>query len=97
NGTAPANTPTTFINSFSLINSASVNGGQLICTVSTNGGAANTALVLATGVTSLTILYGVTIPAQSSTSNYLTAAQVTAAGAWANVRLARISLTFQTG
>lgn len=92
-GVAAAGTPTSYINSFSINSS-----GQLQCTVtSVVAGTATgpgTALVLANGVQSMNILYGVDVMNAGTVSSYLSANAVTAAGLWTNVRTAQITLRF---
>lgn len=78
-----------------VINSFSINASnQLVCTVS-SAGVTSAALVLATNVTGMKILYGVIGSAQTGMSCYLSAAQINASGAanWANVVSAQITLT----
>jgi type IV pilus assembly protein PilW len=91
NGVAANNTSTIFANSFFIDNNK-----QLVCTVSTDGTNFTNPLTLATNVTSMKILYGVASSGGNSTIRYLSADDVTAASAWGNVRLAQITLTFQT-
>jgi len=91
--TASAATTTTFVNSISVNSS-----NQLVCGVNSIvagvGTASTTALVLATGVTGMTILYGVDVANVGTTGSYLTASAVQAAGLWASVRTVQITLNF---
>ncbi len=90
-GSASASTTTTFINSFS-INA----NNQLVCTVTTNGGAPSSALVLANNVTSMSIMYGVDTTNSKTTNAYLTAADVTTGAMWMNIRTVQVTLNFCT-
>lgn len=84
---AAATTPVTFINSFS------VSGGNLQCTVTTGTGTPNTPLVIANNVSSMTILYGVISSGATSIGSYLTADQINTAGAvWGSVASVQITL-----
>ena len=77
---------TRYVNQFAVQG----NPGQLVCTM--NG----TQYTLVTGVTKLTVLYGVKTNAAAAGNNvdeYLNASQMTAAN-WQNVISVRISLTF---
>jgi type IV pilus assembly protein PilW len=79
----------TYVNAFSIV----VTGGlsQLVCTDENN-----VVYPLVNGVTNLSVLYGVSTSAITTTNvdTYMTAAQVTAATAWNNVISAKITLTF---
>lgn len=92
-GLAAAGTVTAFVNSFS-INS----NNQLQCTVTTIVGnvvtGPSTPLMLANGVQSMNILYGVDITGAGTVSSYLTGNAVQAANLWANVRTVQIRLNF---
>jgi type IV pilus assembly protein PilW len=74
-----ATTAATFINSFSVNSS-----NQLVCTVTTNGGTPSSALVIASNVASMSILYGMINPATNSIGSYLTADQVNSVAALGN-------------
>lgn len=76
---------TLYVNSFQVLN------GELVCTM--NGTQYN----LVSGVTNLTVLYGVKANAAAtgnSVDTYMNAAQVTAAGLWSSVISAMVQLTF---
>ena len=94
-GIAAAGTPTAFVNSFSIDAN-----NQLQCAVTTIvanvATGPNTPLVLATGVRSMNILYGVDVANTGTVSSYLSANAVQAAGLWANVRTVQITLNFLT-
>jgi type IV pilus assembly protein PilW len=83
-----------------FVNSISVNSSnQLVCVVNSIAGVSKpvpstNALVLATGVTSMTILYGVDVAGLGTTGSYLTAKAVQAAGLWTSVRTVQITLNF---
>lgn len=66
--------------------------GQLTCTSSFTAGAS--ALVMVSGVSSMTVLYGVDTGGTGSVGEYQTATQVTAAGSWSNVRTLQITIAF---
>jgi type IV pilus assembly protein PilW len=73
----------TYVNTFSVVNS------QLVCTL--NG----VAYPLVSGVTNLSVLYGVnTTGGGNNADTYMNATQVTAAGDWNSVISVRLSLTF---
>jgi type IV pilus assembly protein PilW len=76
---------TRYVNSFQVL------GGQLVCTMN------NTAYNLVSGVTNLSLLYGVkanvTAPA-NDVDTYMNATQVSAAGLWGNVITVMVKLTF---
>jgi len=73
----------TYVNTFSVVNS------QLVCTL--NG----TQYPLVSGVTNLSVLYGVnTTGSGNNVDTYMNAAQVTAAADWNSVIAVRISLSF---
>lgn len=74
-------------------NTFAVVGGQLVCTVTSNG-IAGAAVPLVSGVTAMTVLYGVDQNGDSSADQYLPAAAVTAAGSWNSVVSVKVSLTF---
>lgn len=79
----------TFINTFS-VNTAT---DTLQCTLTTNGGTATT-VPLISGITNLSILYGVQTNTSVSTYSvdcYLTAANVTS---WQSVKSVKVSITF---
>jgi type IV pilus assembly protein PilW len=76
---------TLYVNVFQVLN------GQLVCTM--NGTQYN----LVSGVTNMSILYGVKANAVATGNNvdtYMTAAQVNAAGLWDNVIAALVQFTF---
>jgi type IV pilus assembly protein PilW len=76
---------TLYVNSFQVLN------GELVCTM--NGTQYN----LVSGVTNMTILYGVKAnvgATGNSVDTYMNAAQVTAAGLWGSVISAMVQLTF---
>jgi len=73
------------------VNLFQVQGGQLVCTM--NGTQYN----LVSGVTNMSVLYGVKANAVATGNNvdtYMTAAQVTAAGLWDSVIAALVQMTF---
>ena len=73
----------TYVNTFSVV------AGQLVCTL--NG----TQYPLVSGVTNLSVLYGVnTTGSGNNVDTYMNAAQVTAAADWNSVIAVRISLSF---
>jgi type IV pilus assembly protein PilW len=73
----------TYVNTFSVVNS------QLVCTL--NG----TQYPLVSGVTNLSVLYGVnTTGSGNNVDTYMNAAQVTAAADWNSVISVRLSLSF---
>jgi type IV pilus assembly protein PilW len=86
-----------YLNSFAVLN------GQLVCTVTMNGGAP-TAYPLVGGltgsgldITNMTVLYGVKANAAATGNNvdtYMNATQVTAAALWSNVISVSVQLTF---
>ena len=76
----------TYINTFTVINT------ELVCTVSTNGAAPNTPVVLVQNVASLSLLYGVDTDGNDSVDTYLTAAEVAARGLWRYVRSVELTL-----
>jgi len=82
----PAGGPNTlYVNSFQVLN------GQLVCTM--NGTPYN----LVSGITNLSVLYGVKASVALATNDvdtYMNAAQVDAAGLWGNVITVLIKLTF---
>jgi type IV pilus assembly protein PilW len=71
-----------YVNTFSVVNS------QLVCTL--NG----TQYPLVSGVTNLSVLYGVSTTGGNNVDTYMNAAQVTAAADWNSVISVRISLSF---
>jgi type IV pilus assembly protein PilW len=78
----------TYVNQFSVV----VTGGvsQLVCTDQNN-----VVYPLVSGVTNLSVVYGVNTSASgTNVDTYMTAAQVTAATAWNNVISAKVTLTF---
>ena len=78
----------------SNINYFYVNGNQqLVCQVYSNG-VAGAIQPLVSGVTAMAVLYGVDTNADASADRYMTAAQVTAATAWASVVSLKVTLTF---
>ena len=73
-----------------------VNGGNLQCVLTTNGTTAP-AVILASGVQYMQILYGVqtnTAAGTFSVDTYLTATQVTAGGYWPNIISVQVTLSF---
>ena len=79
--------PVTYVSVFQVSAATS----QLICTM--NG----TQYALASGVTNMTVLYGVQTNLAGATRNvdtYMNASQVTANGAWGNIVSALVALTF---
>jgi type IV pilus assembly protein PilW len=75
---------------FTYVNTFSVASNQLVCTRE-NG----TTYPLVSGVTNLSVLYGVnTTGTGNNVDTYMQAAQVTAAADWNNVVSVRILLTF---
>jgi|GEM_PF-488705 len=94
-GIAAVGIPTAFVNSFSIDAN-----NQLQCTVTSIvanvATGPNTPLALATRVKSMNILYGVDVAGTGTVSSYLSANAVQAAGLWANVRTAQITLNFFT-
>ena len=80
----------TYENTLEVVNNGSF-GPQLTCVM--NG----TAYPLVSGVTGMTILYGVKTTAtyDNNPDTWMTAAQVSAATAWSNVICARITVTFK--
>ena len=90
-----ADTPTGSI----VINTYSVSGGNLVCTVTVTNLAGTTlstrtSLPIVTGVASLAMRYNVAIPGSSPTYEYMTAANVNANNYWGFVQSAQITLTF---
>src|SRR5882762_8074946 len=78
----------TYVNQFSVV----VTGGvsQLVCTNENN-----VVYPLVSGVTNLSVLYGVSTSVNgTNVDTYMTAAQVTAATAWNNVISVKVTLTF---
>jgi type IV pilus assembly protein PilW len=70
---------------------------NLVCSLWTGSTLATVPQVLVSGVQSMTVLYGVQTTGGGNgtcTDTYMTAAQVTAAAAWANVCSAVVTLTF---
>lgn len=65
-------------------------GDDLYCQL--NGAATPVALV--TGVTGMTILYGVSTGSDNNVTEYLTSSQVTAGGYWPDVTSVQVKLTF---
>ncbi|PRC91020.1 PilW family protein [Solimicrobium silvestre] len=92
---ATTGTSTVFINSFT-INSKN----ELVCAVtpiiSGTTGSTTSALVLASNVASMTILYGVDVLGTGTTSSYLTATALnnSSPSLWPNVRTVQITLNF---
>lgn len=74
------------------VNTLSVNANnELQCAV--NG---QTAVSLVSGVSSLKVLYGTDTDSDGNNDSYLTATQVTAAGAWSAVHAVKVTLNFTT-
>ena len=84
---------TTYVNTFSVaVNAAGVS--QLVCNLGI-GLAAPTAYPLVSGITNMTILYGVnTSGAGNNADTYMNATQVTANADWNNVISVKITLQF---
>jgi type IV pilus assembly protein PilW len=79
----------TYVNAFSIVVNAQ-GLSQLVCTDENNA-----IWPLVSGVTNLSVLYGVNTSAGgNNVDTYMTAAQVTAATDWNNVISAKITLTF---
>lgn len=73
-----------------LVNSFTVDAShELTCSV--NGA---TAVALVGGVAQMTVLYGVAVGTNGFTDTYLSASAITAAGLWASVRTARITINY---
>jgi type IV pilus assembly protein PilW len=82
---------TLYANLFKVV--TGVPSGQLICTMTTTAGSTDYTLV--SGVTNLSVLYGVnTSGANNSVDTYMNATQVTGGGNWQNVISVLIKLTF---
>ena len=79
-----------FTNSFS-VNAA----GQLVCSVSVDGGTPSAEAVLVDNVSAMTLLFSVDTNHDGIVDTYQTAAAVTAAGLWRTVGAVQITLTFK--
>jgi type IV pilus assembly protein PilW len=69
--------------------------GQLMCAVSTDGGAPSAGAVLVDNVSAMALLFCVDANKDGIVDGYRTAAQVTTAGLWRSVSSVRITLTFK--
>jgi type IV pilus assembly protein PilW len=77
-------------------NSFGINASnQLVCAVSTNGGAPGTAVVLVDNVASMKVLYGVDTNADGSADEYVASSAIGATPAWTDVSSVRLQITFQ--
>ena len=77
-------------------NSFAVNASnQLVCSVSTNGGAPGTAVVLVDNIASMKVLYGVDTNADGSADKYVASSAINTAPAWTDVSSVRLQITFQ--
>jgi type IV pilus assembly protein PilW len=76
-----------------VVNTFYVNANQLVCQATDNG-VAGAAVPLVSGVTGMTILYGVDTNGDGSADQYLPAATVAANGQWGAVVSVQVQLTF---
>ena len=78
------------------IDSYSISGGYLRCieTDSTAGTGPSSPILLVPGLAGMNILYGVDSDGSGSTTQYLTADQVTTNSLWGSVKTAQVSLLF---